>query len=1628
MAKSRGRKFAELVAPTNGVFAAASIPTIALSKLASSTVTINSESLSLGGSLTLDTSDIGEHTSNKYFTDTRAQASLSVASNSGHGALAYDSSNGQFTFAGITTEAIQDVVGAMFSSNTETAVTVNYQDSDGTIDLVVDDTTKVPLAGGTMTGNLTLNDNVKAYFGSDTDLQIYHNGTNGFIINSTGELRFSGSNFAFKSDSAKLYFGTDDDLQIYHDGINSYIRDTGTGALRVAGSEVSLLNAAHSEFMVRGIENGAVTLYHNGSAKLATTSTGISVTGGINFTEALVSTDGGGQFYISGDTNDNTYFLSQGEIRFRPSGTTANKFIIGANGALTINGEYTLPTADGTANQVLTTDGSGNVSFASVSGSGTITAVVAGTNLTGGATSGSATVNLAGSLTSMSKITFTTANVQAPTTSDATTGARLVLYPNGSGRDYSIGIESDTMWFNSDADYKWYSDGNPRMLLDDNVLTFYTTAGSTRGFITATETDDAHFIIATSNNEDIAFKDNGVGGTTNFLIRGDGKLYQGGTNLIWHAGNDGTGSGLDADYLDGIQGSQLLRSDNNDSFTGNSLSFPTLHFSINNNNSAGSYNHYIRGNSTHIVFGTANGNTYYQNYGNTSGSYNLSGVVTHNSSLVGNKIWGVSNDGSGSGLDADTVDGIQAASFLRSDTNDSVGTDVYHDYGPNSTWSSTLRVGGNGYSANQNNAFASVVTTNGNLHLDAGGNRAIYLNHYSGTAGISFGGGASGSVAWMGPDGDLWKGTGGDNTGDKYWHAGNDGASSGLFSQYTNTLVGTGGISNAVDSHHVEYSGQISGSTTGLFNASNNANGILRLNTHPGNYYHDLGFSSDGNMYHRNFTNSNAFTTAAWYKVWDASNDGSGSGLDADTLDGSHASAFLTTSGTAANSQLLDSLDSTDYARRGSSYATYFDGTASSANLARFYCNGNIATSSAYQTRLEVFSGAGVGTDAFMTFHVGSDYAAYFGMDGGINDLAYGGWSVGSSSNRVWHAANDGSGSGLDADTLDGSHASAFLTSSNDRIFITDTRGANRLPSYYDDRYMQADFTQSTYLGISSGADTWTGVLTVSPWTVYHSGHRQQQLIFAGTNLYRRTASGDNSWGSTYKLWDSGNDGSGSGLDADTVDSIQGASLLRSDASDIFGSTSANQYLRFNCNSGQYIASGGSSSRFPIEIFSPTANGGDAALTFHIGGDYAAFFGLASDINDLAYGGWSVGSTTKYRVWHAGNDGSGSGLDADTLDGLQGSSYMGYQGMATNRDDYVNLRVVRNSGSSAGSNGMYIGYGNAGSGATRLYGGGQTSNHMAVNATNITFTGLSLSSVAMSGTLTITNNSIRSASTSTWDGNPGAQGKIQYHANRWYIVGDSNSNRIVQFRRDGSDKSYIDNDGVFIGRARDAQNITVSGEIGNQVNVNVKGAFVGPTSGQNAENGGNYEFGYQYLGAWSHPYPDLVLGYHTGMRIGGYYGYGGTRFYQDHPHRTTTILFSVGNGDTHVRATNNIYAYTSDRRLKENFRPIENAVDKVKSINGLIFDWRKDMMEKHDFTPDQEKDDAGLIAQEVQKVMPAAIRRAPFDHDLAAPNQSKSGEEFLTVQYEKMVPLLVEAIKEQQKQIDELKKLLEEKE
>ena len=97
----------------------------------------------------------------------------------------------------------------------------------------------LPLAGGTMTGDVSLGDNVKAKFGAS------------------------------------------DDLQIYHDGSNSYVSDVGTGNLVLRGANIEMYDGAGDTLMFNANNNGGVGLYYAGLNKLVTTSTGIDVTGSV---------------------------------------------------------------------------------------------------------------------------------------------------------------------------------------------------------------------------------------------------------------------------------------------------------------------------------------------------------------------------------------------------------------------------------------------------------------------------------------------------------------------------------------------------------------------------------------------------------------------------------------------------------------------------------------------------------------------------------------------------------------------------------------------------------------------------------------------------------------------------------------------------------------------------------------------------------------------------------------------------------------------------------------------------------------------------------------------------------------------------------------------------------------------------------------------------------------------------------------------------------------------------------------------------------------------------------------------------------------------------------------------------
>ena len=117
-----------------------------------------------------------------------------------------------------------------------------------------------------------------------------------------------------------------------------------------------------------------------------------------------------------------------------------------------------------------------------------------------------------------------------------------------------------------------------------------------------------------------------------------------------------------------------------------------------------------------------------------------------------------------------------------------------------------------------------------------------------------------------------------------------------------------------------------------------------------------------------------------------------------------------------------------------------------------------------------------------------------------------------------------------------------------------------------------------------------------------------------------------------------------------------------------------------------------------------------------------------------------------------------------------------------------------------------------------------------------------------------------------------------------------------------------------------------------------------------------------------------------------------------------------------ITATENIVSNTSDARLKTNVTNITGALDKVMSLNGVTYNWNEKAIEAG-FSAEVEE--VGLIAQEVQAVIPQVIFDAPFDR--GEEGESLSGENYITLQYERIVPLLVEAIKELKQEINTLK-------
>jgi len=232
------------------------------------------------------------------------------------------------------------------------------------------------------------------------------------------------------------------------------------------------------------------------------------------------------------------------------------------------------------------------------------------------------------------------------------------------------------------------------------------------------------------------------------------------------------------------------------------------------------------------------------------------------------------------------------------------------------------------------------------------------------------------------------------------------------------------------------------------------------------------------------------------------------------------------------------------------------------------------------------------------------------------------------------------------------------------------------------------------------------------------------------------------------------------------------------------------------------------------------------------------------------------------------------------------------------------------------------------------------------------------------------------------------------NANNSYGVLGMESNDDLQIRTNGTTRMTIDNSGnVLIGGT------SVSGH-GFNFEVLNDHAFVKGPDGWD----GNGDKAIVALGsAVSNESFGCGYVYGTGLVLSTYKTSGGGHF-------GSSTQNSLVIADTTGQASfiNDVIAYaSSDKRLKENVKPLDNALDKINKINGIEFDWIDGKDEHGNSVHSNQGHDVGVIAQEIEEVLPEVVHTR--DNGYKA------------VKYEKIVPLLIQAIKEQQQQIEELK-------
>lgn len=349
-----------------------------------------------------------------------------------------------------------------------------------------------------------------------------------------------------------------------------------------------------------------------------------------------------------------------------------------------------------------------------------------------------------------------------------------------------------------------------------------------------------------------------------------------------------------------------------------------------------------------------------------------------------------------------------------------------------------------------------------------------------------------------------------------------------------------------------------------------------------------------------------------------------------------HDAEYLGITAKASDSNLLDGYDSTAFLRADT------DDTATgiiTINNTDVYSLRLWNPTNGGKTGIEFSDNSSLTQKGYLDFahsddaSPGSAYDVTFRFWSTENDAAVvleaGDYFVGT--NKVWHAGNDGSGSGLDADTLDGLHASSF-----NQIIGTDSDINTSGSTIVDNIY------------VTDGVITSMGTRVLTLADLGYTGE---------TN-----ATADQSASEILTLLKTV-DGSGSGLDADTVDGINGSNIFAFRGT-IPSGADLNTYTSKGYWHQTSNSNAGAGTNYPESLAGMLEVQNDGSMVYQ---RYTVYNNTHNIWVRTYYNGtWY----SWYKIWHSGNDGSGSGLNADMVDSLH---------IHTDRNNEANKIVRTNS-------------------------------------------------------------------------------------------------------------------------------------------------------------------------------------------------------------------------------------------------------------------------------------------------------------------------------------------------------------